>query len=161
MASYAMPSTPKIGDRMPAFELPSADGTVVRSEDLLGRGPIVLFFYPKDETPGCTAEACAFRDEYEEFLSAGAIVVGVSPDSAERHQAFAQRHRLPFLLLADPDKRVFALYGVKNFLGLVPGRETFVIDRAGIVRHHVRTSLQPVRHVREALAAVRADSRPG
>jgi peroxiredoxin Q/BCP len=141
---------------MPQFELAAVDGSTVRSQDLLGRGPIVLYFYPKDDTPGCTVEACAFRDEYQDFLAAGAVVVGISPDTVESHREFARRRGLPFLLLSDPERRVFRRFGVTDFLGMFPGRETFVMDATGVVRHHVRSALRPRKHVREALAAVRA-----
>lgn len=140
---------------MPAFELASAAGGIVRSADLLGRGPIVLYFYPKDETLGCTIESCAFRDRHAEFVAVGATVLGVSPDSPESHQRFAQRHGLPFTLLSDPGREVFRRFGVREFLGVTPGRETFVVDRAGVIREHVRANLQPRKHVARALAAVR------
>src|SRR5262245_31784078 len=147
---------PRIGQEMPHFQLGSVTGETVDSRTLLGRGPLVIYFYPKDDTPGCRIEACAFRDEYQDFVAAGASVVGISPDTAESHQEFARRRGLPFLLLSDPERRVFRLYGVADFLGLFPGRETFVMDPAGIVRHHVKSALRPRRHVREALAAARA-----
>jgi len=139
---------------MPHFSLPSATG-VVDTRTLLGKGPMVLYFYPKDETQGCTIEACTFRDEHEAFAAAKVTIVGVSPDSIDSHRAFAERHALPFLLLSDPDRRVFDLYGVESFLGMMPGRETFVMDADGVVRHHIRSALRPKRHVREALAVAR------
>jgi peroxiredoxin Q/BCP len=140
---------------MPAFELASATGEIVRSADLVGRGPLVIYFYPKDETLGCTIESCAFRDRHPEFLAAGATVLGVSPDSPESHRRFASRHGLPFTLLSDPERRVFRLFGVADVFGLAPGRETFVVDAAGVVRHHVRANFQPRKHVARALEAVR------
>lgn len=144
-----------MGDRAPDFTLPTADGGRVRLSELRGRQAVVLYFYPKDETSGCTAEACAFRDAYEVFTSAGAQVIGVSRDSEASHHAFASHHRLPFVLLSDPDRKVHALYGVTRWLGLLGGRVTFVIDRDGIVRHVFDSQLQATRHVREALATVR------
>lgn len=152
---------PRVGDPMPPFALPSQDGTIVRSEDLLGRGPIVLYFYPRDHTPGCTVEACAFRDRHDDFAALGVTVLGVSPDPVDRHRRFADEHRLPFTLLSDPERRLFRLYGVRSLLGLTPGRETFVMDAGGVVRHHVRSHLFPRRHVDEALAAVRRLSARG
>jgi peroxiredoxin Q/BCP len=116
---------------------------------------VVLYFYPKDDTPGCTKEACTFRDDYAEFEAAGAAVLGVSGDSSESHRRFAAKHRLPFPLLADPGGKVRRLYGVPATLGLLPGRVTFVIDGAGIVRHVFSSQLNPARHVAEALGVLR------
>jgi peroxiredoxin Q/BCP len=146
----------RAGDKAPDFTLPTQDGTSVRLADLLGKGPIVLYFYPKDDTPGCTAEACSFRDAYEDFKEAGAEVVGVSSDSASKHKAFADKHRLPFLLVADEDGVVRKRYGVKSTLGLFPGRVTYVIDREGTVRHVFSSQLQATKHVTEALEALKA-----
>ncbi len=140
---------------MQPFELPATGGKIVRTPELLGRGPIVLYFYPRDETLGCTIESCAFRDRHPDFVAAGATILGISPDSVEAHGQFARHHGLTFTLLSDPDKRVFRLYGVKDAFGVLTGRETFVIDREGIVRFHLRSNLFPRKHVREALAAVR------
>ena len=123
------------GDKAPDFTLPSQSGDQVRLQDRLGERVIVLYFYPKDNTPGCTAEACAFRDSHETFTDAGAEVIGVSSDSADRHAGFASKHRLPFTLLADQGGRVRKAYGVPAVLGLLPGRVTYVIDRTGTVRH--------------------------
>jgi peroxiredoxin Q/BCP len=117
----------------------------------------VIYFYPRDDTPGCTKEACSFRDHYEEFREAGAEVIGVSSDSASSHQGFARRHRLPFLLLADRGGEVRKRYGVPATLGLLPGRVSYVIDREGIVRHVFESQLQATRHVDEALAALRRE----
>jgi peroxiredoxin Q/BCP len=115
----------------------------------------VLYFYPKDDTPGCTAEACAFRDQYEVFRDAGAEVIGISSDSAKSHQAFAARHSLPFVLLSDPAGKVRGQFGVGKTLGLFPGRVTFVMDRDGIVRHAFDSQLMATRHVSEALDVVK------
>ncbi len=128
----------------------------MRLRDLVGRKTIVLYFYPKDETPGCTIEARAFRDSYAAFTAAGAEVVGVSADSVASHRRFAQHHELPFLLLSDKDGTVRNLYGVERTLGILPGRVTYVIDTAGIVRHIYSSQLRAKRHTRESLDAVRA-----
>jgi len=143
------------GERAPEFALPDADGKVVRLADLRGK-PVVLYFYPKDDTPGCTKEACSFRDSYEDFRDAGAVVIGVSSDSGESHKKFADRYKLPFTLLSDRDGAVRKLYGVPATLGLLPGRVTFVIDAEGVVRHVFNSQLAATRHVSEALSALRA-----
>jgi peroxiredoxin Q/BCP len=114
-----------------------------------------LYFYPKDDTPGCTAEACAFRDSHEVFAEAGAEVIGVSSDSAGRHAAFAGRHHLPFTLLSDQGGRVRKSYGVPARLGLIPGRVTYVIDREGEVRHVFNSMTNIGQHVGDALEVVR------
>jgi peroxiredoxin Q/BCP len=150
----------RVGQRAPDFTLPSQSGERVRLADRIGRTAIVLYFYPRDETAGCTAEACAFRDSYEAFTDAGAEVIGVSSDPVDAHQRFAARLRLPFTLLSDTDGAVRERYGVAKWLGLFPGRVTFVIDRAGVVRHIFSSQLEATRHVREALAALDADT-PG
>lgn len=144
------------GDAAPDFTLPKQDGTAVRLHDLIQKGPVVLYFYPKDDTPGCTAEACSFRDSYEDFKDAGAEVVGVSSDSADKHRAFADKHRLPFTLVADEGGKVRKAYGVPSTLGLLPGRVTYVIDRSGKVVHVFNSQINARKHVREALAALRA-----
>src|ERR1019366_7387770 len=106
------------GDKAPNFTLPRANGETFTLADVLGRRAVVLFFYPKDDTPGCTVEACTFRDNYEAFVEAGADVVGVSSDSGASHDGFASKHRLPMTLLTDADGKVRARYGVKATLGL-------------------------------------------
>jgi thioredoxin-dependent peroxiredoxin len=145
----------KVGDRAPDFTLPSQSGEPVRLSDRLGERVVVLYFYPKDDTPGCTAEACAFRDSYEVFAEAGADVMGVSSDSAGRHAAFAGRHNLPFTLLSDRGGRVRKGYGVPALLGLIPGRVTYVIDREGQVRHVFNSMTNIGQHVGDALEVVR------
>ena len=106
---------------MPEFSLKDQEGNWFHSREQLGKKPLVLFFYPKDFTPGCTAEACAFRDSYEDFIDAGTLVVGISSDSESSHRKFANRHRLPFILLSDPNKEVRRKFGVKNrLLNLLP-----------------------------------------
>jgi peroxiredoxin Q/BCP len=147
----------QVGDAAPDFDLPDASGRRVRLSDFKGRRGVVLYFYPKDETPGCTKEACSFRDRYEDFREAGAEVIGVSSDSAASHQRFARRHGLPFVLVADEGGELRRRYGVPSTLGLLPGRVTYVIDREGIVRHVFNSQLQATRHVDEALAALRGE----
>jgi peroxiredoxin Q/BCP len=145
----------RIGDPAFDFTLEDQHGQKVSLSELWKQGPLVLYFYPADFTPGCTAEACAFRDAYQDFKDAGATVVGVSDQSVDSKRAFAERHRLPFTLLADPGGAVRERYGVKaSFLGLVHGRETYVIDQQGIVRHVFNSQVEINRHVRDALAVL-------
>jgi thioredoxin-dependent peroxiredoxin len=145
----------RLGDKAPDFTLPSQSGEPVRLSDRLGERVVVLYFYPKDDTPGCTAEACAFRDNYEVFAEAGAEVIGISSDSADRHAAFAGRHNLPFTLLSDRGGRVRRSYGVPAVLGVIPGRVTYVIDRQGVVRHVFNSMTNIGQHVGDALEMVR------
>ncbi|HEY8039411.1 MAG TPA: peroxiredoxin [Polyangiaceae bacterium] len=146
-----------VGDRAPDFTLPGGpDGTSVSLKDLLAKGPVVVFFYPKDDTPGCTVEACTFRDSYDAFSQAGAAVVGISSDSVASHDRFASKHKLPMTLLSDADGKVRAAYGVKATLGLFPGRATFVIDPGGTVRHVFVSQLRVETHVEKALGVVKA-----
>jgi len=146
----------RVGDRAPDFTLPEQTGKPVQLRDLVGRGTVVLYFYPKDETPGCTLEARAFRDSYDRFTAAGAEVVGISSDSVASHRRFAARQGLPFLLLSDRDGTVRQLYGVEKTLGILPGRVTYVIDQAGVVRHVYSSQLRATRHSGEALAALQS-----
>ncbi len=144
------------GDKAPDFTLPAQSGEAVRLSDRLGERVVVLYFYPRDDTRGCTAEACAFRDSHEVFADAGAEVIGVSSDSVGRHAAFAGRHELPFTLLSDQGGTVRRLYGVPAVLGLLPGRVTYVIDRQGTVRHVFSSMTNIGQHVSDALGVVRA-----
>ena len=150
-----MPSL-NVGDRVPDITLQAHDGSTVRLGDLIGKRPVVVFFYPKDDTPICTKEACAFRDSYETFSTAGAEVIGISSDSAASHRAFAARHKFPFLLASDADGSLRKAFGVPKTFGLFPGRVTYVIDRDGIVRLVFSAQLASQDHVTKALAAVRA-----
>jgi peroxiredoxin Q/BCP len=141
----------KIGDQAPDFTLPDQKGQPISLSNFIGKSDIVLYFYPKDFTPGCTAEACAFRDSYEIFKEMGAEVIGISSDSEQAHQSFAARHRLPFILLSDRDGSVRKRYGVSPMLGLLPGRVTFVIDKQGLVRHIFIAQFAAEKHVEEAM----------
>jgi thioredoxin-dependent peroxiredoxin len=145
----------QVGDKAPEFTLPKADGELLSLLDFRGRAEVVLFFYPKDNTPGCTAEACSFRDRYEVFRDAGAEVIGISTDSAESHARFASRFRLPFVLLSDKEGVIRERYGVRATFGLLPGRTTFVIDREGVIRHVFSSQFLPTKHVTEALSVLK------
>ena len=141
------------GDCAPLIALLDQDGVERRSDQLNGKA-LVLFFYPKDDTPGCTMEACAFRDSQAEFLALGAAVWGVSGDDAASHQRFASRHQLSFPLLVDQGNRLRQAFGVPSVLGLLPGRVTYVIDAQGVIRHTFNNLLDGPAHRREALEAL-------
>jgi peroxiredoxin Q/BCP len=141
----------KVGDNAPDFTLPSQMGDKVKLSEFFGKKNVVLYFYPKDETIGCTKEACAFRDSYDVFTDMGAEVLGVSGQSVESHKGFASHYGLPFLLLSDVDNRVRQLYGVPTTMGIIPGRVTYIIDKKGVVRHIFNSQYQPEKHVQEAL----------
>lgn len=145
----------RVGDTAPDFTKTTQKGDSVTLSELRGQNTVVLYFYPKDETPGCTAEACTFRDNFEDFVDAGAIVIGVSQDSEESHRKFAEHHRLPFLLVSDQDRSLQKAYGVPKTMGLLPGRVTYVIDRNGVVQHVFNSQLNAKKHVREALDVVK------
>ncbi len=144
---------PAVGDRAPDFTAPTGGGGTLHLWDLLGQKPIVLYFYPKDDTPGCTAEACSFRDNYAQFTGAGAVVIGISGDSAASHDRFAEKYNLPFTLVSDADGSVRSLYGVSP-RGALPTRTTFVIDAAGIVRGIFSSLASATQHVDRSLAAL-------
>jgi peroxiredoxin Q/BCP len=145
----------QVSDKAPDFTLPSQSGEPVRLADRLGERVVVLYFYPKDDTRGCTAEACAFRDSHEVFTGAGAEVIGVSSDSVSRHASFAGKHNLPFTLLSDSGGKVRKSYGVPAVLGFVPGRVTYVIDREGTVRHVFSSMTNIGQHISDAVEVVR------
>jgi thioredoxin-dependent peroxiredoxin len=145
----------QVGDQAPDFTLPTQSGETFHLQDHVGERVIVLYFYPKDNTSGCTAEACAFRDSYEVFTEAGADVIGVSSDSVDKHAGFASQHNLPFTLLSDQGGRLRKTYGVPGVLGVIPGRVTYVIDRAGVVRHVFSSMTNIDGHVNDALRVVK------
>ena len=147
------------GQQAPDFALPDATGKTVRLSDFRGKQAVVLYFYPKDDTPGCTKEACAFRDQYEDLKDAGAEVIGVSSDGGESHEKFASKYKLPFLLVSDRGGVVRKQYGIPATLGLLPGRVTFVIDKQGVVRRTFNSQFQATKHVSEAIEALRAMDR--
>lgn len=150
-----MPKTEiREGSKAPDFTLASQDGSMVSLSSFFGKKSLVLFFYPKDESYGCTKEACSFRDNYEVFTEAGAEVIGISSDDQKSHMSFASNHRLQFLLLSDPDGKVAELYNVRKTLGIFPGRVTYVIDRQGIIRKIFSSQISFGKHVEEALKVI-------
>ena len=145
----------RVGDTAPEFTLEAHTGRPITLAEFRGHKVVVLYFYPKDESALCTKEACSFRDAYEDFVQAGAVVIGVSSDSLESHRTFASGHRLPFVLLADMDGSLRKAYGVPKNLGILPGRVTYVIDKEGVIRKIFSSQLSADRHVAEALNIVR------
>lgn len=145
-----------VGSTIPLFELPDQHGATVRIDSLLGRKMLVIYFYPKDDSPGCTKQACYFQDMYEVFREAGAEVIGISGQSVESHRAFAEKYHLSFILLSDAGNRVRRRFGVPaDLLGLLPGRVTYVVDRNGTIVYMFDSQTQAERHVDEALRVIR------
>ncbi len=151
-----------VNTKAPAFTLPDESGAVHQLSDFLGK-PVVLYFYPKDDTPGCTTEACGFRDQYKEYSDAGILVIGVSPDSSQSHMKFKTKYSLPFMLLADEGHKVCELYGVwgrkkamgREYDGVF--RTTFLISPQGKIIK-VFEGVKPDGHSAEVLAALAASS---
>jgi peroxiredoxin Q/BCP len=162
-------TSPLLNQPAPDFAREAHNGQQVQLSDYRGKSAVVLYFYPMDGTPVCTQQACGFRDAYEEFTKLGAVVIGVSTDSLDRHRAFAASRSLPFLLLSDQDGSLRKAFQVPMPLGFLPNRVTFVINKQGIVRHVFSALWSGDRHVSEALEAVRTlvgegkelDSEPG
>jgi peroxiredoxin Q/BCP len=144
----------EVGDHAPDFSATTYDGNQIRLADFLGKRALVLFFYPKNGTPICTQEACAFHDSYEQFIDAGADVIGVSGDTEESHRTFARQHKLSFPLISDADGSLRKAFAVPKTLRLFPGRVTYVIDQAGIIRQIFSAQFASTEHVRQALLSV-------
>lgn len=150
----------KIGDKVPSFVLKDQTGTKYNIDDLIEKKALVIFFYPKDFTPGCIKEVCSFRDQYEDFTDLGAEVIGISGDSEKSHDKFAEKYKLPFILLSDIDKKVRNMFGVKSsLLGLLPGRVTFVVDKKGIIQLIFEDQFGAEKHIIESLAILKNSER--
>ncbi len=146
----------QVGDKAPSFRLPDSTGNLVGLEDFFNKTNLVVYFYIKDFTGGCTREACSFRDSYEAFKDHGAEVIGISSDSETSHDAFARKHQIPFILLSDRDGLAKKAFGVKRTLGILPGRVTFLIDKKGVVRHVFSSQTNMDAHVEEALRVLKS-----
>jgi peroxiredoxin Q/BCP len=145
----------KVGDKIPNFIAKDSNGNDFDSQEIIGQKPLVIYFYPKDNTPGCTVQACSFRDQYEDFKDLGAEVIGISSDSIASHQKFTQQYKLPFILLSDSDKKIRKLFGVPSGLfGILPGRVTYVADKTGTIIM-VFDSMMAKRHIPKALEAIK------
>lgn len=146
----------QIGDKVPAFRLPNQDGRMVDIRKYIGK-PLVIYFYPKDNTPGCTAEACSFRDAYKLFQHSEAIIFGISGDSIASHKSFRKKYNIPYDLLSDKDDKVRQLFGVPaDLFGFIPGRVTYVIDRQARVRFMYDSQLNATKHAAKALEIIKA-----
>jgi peroxiredoxin Q/BCP len=142
----------KIGSIIPAFILPDQNGNLFDISSVLGKKNLVIYFYPKDDSPGCTAQACSFRDQYEVFKEADALIIGISGQSVESHKEFAEKHRLTFTLLSDEGNKIRKQFGVPtNLLGFLPGRVTYIADKTGKVIYLFNSQMQSTKHVDEAL----------
>ena len=146
----------KVEEKAPDFKLNDQDGNPMSLSDYHGKRNVVLFFYPKDFSPGCTTQVCSFRDNYEDFTDMEAVVIGVSSDSEESHKKFLDTYLLPFTLLSDPKGKVRSLYGSTKGFGLLPGRYTFIIDKTGIIRHIFTSETNMKKHINEALKVLSA-----
>ncbi|MAZ71555.1 MAG: peroxiredoxin [Flavobacteriaceae bacterium] len=146
------------GDTLPDITLNDQDGQPYSISEVKGKQPVVVFFYPKNFTPGCTKEACSFRDAYEDFKDLGAAVIGISADSDTSHQKFAKRYNLPFILLADTENKARKLFNVKSkLLGLLPGRETFVFNANGTLVYKFE-SMNATKHIEKSLKYLQKNS---
>jgi len=146
----------RIGQPAPDFTLPDQNNEETSLSDYRNKNNVVLFFYPKDFSPGCTTQACHFRDSYEDFTDLGAVVIGISGDSVESHKKFLDEYLLPFTLLSDRDGEVRKLYGATKIFGLLPGRYTFIIDKDGIIRYIFTSETDMKKHIDEALRVLSA-----
>lgn len=146
----------ELEDKIPVFTLKDQNDNDFSIESLIGKKPMVIFFYPKDFTPGCVKEVCAFRDQYQDFQDYGVEVIGISSDGLESHQKFVEKHNLPFTLLSDPKGKIRKLFGVpSSLLGLLPGRMTFVIDKNGIVKMRFNNQFGAEKHIEESLKVLK------
>jgi len=147
----------KVGSTIPAFILPDQNGKMFDINSLKGKKNLVIYFYPKDDSPGCTAQACSFRDQFEVFAEADAVIIGISGQSVKSHKEFAEKHRLSFTLLSDEGNKIRKQFGVPtNLLGLLPGRVTYVADKNGKVVYIFNSQIQATKHVDEALKILKS-----
>ncbi|MCZ8330736.1 MAG: peroxiredoxin [Flavobacterium sp.] len=144
----------KVGDKLPNFKAKDTNGNLFDSQDYTGKQALVIYFYPKDETKVCTAQACSFRDNYEEFKHLGAEIIGISADSVQSHIKFKSKFNLPFILLSDNDKKLRKLFGVENDFLIIPGRQTFVVDKNGFIIM-VFNSMSGTIHIEKALKVLK------
>jgi peroxiredoxin Q/BCP len=149
----------KVGDMIPSFSLRDQNDTLFNISDYTGKKILVIYFYPRDESSGCTKEACSFRDQYDKFTKAGAMVIGINSGTVESHKKFIQNHKLPFTLLSDPDNKVLKMFGVKSKF-FITGRETFVVDRSGKIVFTYDSFTNGPAHQKEALQFIDKMQKP-
>lgn len=144
-----------VGDKIPEFSTKDDHGQDFYSNTIIGKTPLVIYFYPKNFTPGCTKEACDFRDSYADFKALGAEVIGISSDSVKSHERFKRRYQLPFIFLSDRKGKLRKLFGVKSeLLGLLPGRETYVVDKNGVIQLKFN-SMNASKHFHKAITKLK------
>lgn len=144
------------GDQVPSFELQDQNGDLFNIDDVVGKKNLVIYFYPMDDTPGCTKEACKFRDEFEVFTDLDAMVIGISGDSPESHTEFIEKYNLPFTLLSDEEGDVWGAFGVKgSFMNMIPGRVTFIVDKKGVIQYVFDSMDNAEQHVSESLTILK------
>ncbi len=147
----------QIGDHCPQFSLSNQHNELIAINQFIGKKNLVIYFYPKDDTPGCTKEACSFRDQFEVFKSFDCEVVGISSDTIEKHNEFAKKYNLSFTLLSDTTKSVRKAFGVPaNLFGLLPGRVTYIVDKQGIVRGLYNSQTDPLGHISKAIETLKS-----
>lgn len=146
----------KVGDTLPDFKAKDTNGNLFNSQDYIGKHSLVIYFYPKDDTPGCTTQACGFRDNYQEFKDLGAEVIGISSDTVQSHLKFKSKFNLPFILLSDNDKKLRRLFGVENDFLFIPGRQTYVIDHKGVIVM-IFNSMSSMIHIKKALQILKKE----
>lgn len=144
----------KVGDRLPIFSSKDTNGNIFNSQNYIGKQALVIYFYPKDETKVCTQQACSFRDNYQEFKDLGAEVIGISADSVQSHFKFKSKFSLPFILLSDNDKKLRKLFGVENDFLIIPGRQTYVVDKNGLIVM-IFNSMSGTIHIEKALKSLK------
>ena len=148
----------KVGSHVPEFKLPDQNGKIFDIQSVFGKKNLVIYFYPKDETSGCTKEACSFRDNFDVFKIHNAEIIGISGDGVTSHKHFANKYHLTFTLLADEGNNIRKLFGVpSSMMGAVPGRVTYVVNKKGIVTHIINSLTQPEKHIQEAITALKDD----
>ncbi len=144
-----------VGDTIPAFSLRNQNDSVFNISDYVGKKILIIYFYPKDESSGCTKEACSFRDNYSEFTKAGAMVIGINSGTVDSHKKFMQNHQLPFTLLSDTENKVLKMFGVKTRFFFITGRETFIVDKSGKIVFTFDSFTNAAAHEQEALQFIR------
>jgi peroxiredoxin Q/BCP len=147
-----------VGDKVPAFSLQDQNGKTFDIADHIGKKLLVIYFYPKDESMVCTKEACAFRDSFDEFTKAGAMVIGINGGTVASHKAFADHYKLPFTLLSDPGNKVYKQFGIKGKL-FFSGRETFMVDRTGKIFYQYDSMMEGKKHAEDALAYIKSQTK--